>query len=173
MGTRQGSEEITFADVFPRHKTALIVYWRVVHNSGETIAYSVPKQTTSNAHIHERADTVSENTQIPQPIRAVLNGEKKVFHCTVFPKKARGHTMCWRWAVSSWWLATGGWCRLVAVSGGWRRLVVGDWWLMAAGSGWWLAVGRRWRLAAVGGWRLMVPWGGPYGRSLTKKNLAP
>ena len=86
-----------------------------------------------------------------------------------FSKNARGHTMCWRWAVGGWRLATGGWWRLAAVGGGWRRLVVGDWWLMAVGSGWRLAVGRRWwlaigggwRLVAVGGWRLMVPWGGP------------
>ena len=57
-----------------------------------------------------------------------------------FPEKARGHTMCWQWAV-----------------GGWRRLVVGDWWLMAVGSGWRLAVGHRWRFVAVGSWwRLVV-----------------
>ena len=48
---------------------------------------------------------------------------------------------------------------------------------MAVGSGWRLVVGRRWRLVVVGGWRLVgvggwrlvVPWGGPEGRSLTKK----
>ena len=104
-------------------------------------------------------------------IWAVLHGKKQ------FSQKARGHTMCWRWAVGGWRLAT--------VGGGWRRLVVGDWWLMAVGSGWRLVVGRHWRLAAVGGWRLvavggwwrlavggwqlMVPWGGPSGRSSTKK----
>ena len=84
----------------------------------------------------------------------------------------------WRLAVGGgWWLAVGNW-RLVAVGGGWRRLVVGDWWLVAVGSGWQLAVGRRWQLAAVGGswwlavgggwrlmgvggWRLAVPQGGP------------
>ena len=67
-----------------------------------------------------------------------------------FPKKACTHTMCWRWAVGAW--------RLVAVGGGWQRLVVGDWWLMAVGSGWRLAVGRRRRLA-VGGWRRLVVGG--------------
>ena len=49
--------------------------------------------------------------------------------------------------------------RLVAVGGGWRRLVLGDRWLVAVGSGWQLAVGRRWRLAAVGGWRLVAVGG--------------
>ena len=43
-----------------------------------------------------------------------------------FPKKARRHTMCWRWAVGDWQLATGGWWQLVAVGGGRWRLVVGD-----------------------------------------------
>ena len=52
------------------------------------------------------------------------------------------------------------WLVLVAVGGGWRRLVVGDWWLVAVGSGWRLAVGRRWRLAAVGGWRRLAVGGG-------------
>ena len=75
----------------------------------------------------------------------------------------------WRLAVGDWWrLAVGNW-RLVAVRGGWRRLVVGGWWLVVVGSGWRLAVGRWWRLAvgggwrlvAVGGWWLVVPWGGP------------
>ena len=123
--------------------------------------------------------------------RGVLNGKKKkVFR---FPKKARGHSMCStmvggsrRLAVGGGWrLAVGNW-RLVAVGGGWRRLVAGGWWLEAVGSGWQLAVGRRWRLVAVGGgwwlavgggwwlavgggwqlmgvggWRLVVPWGGP------------
>ena len=56
--------------------------------------------------------------------RAVFNGEKKVFRYTVFPKKPTG---------TPW---------LMAVGGGWRRLV-------AVGGGWWLA--------AVGGWRLVVP----------------
>ena len=69
--------------------------------------------------------------------RAVLNGGKKKKKCsgTSFPKKARGHSMCsimvggsWRLAVGGvWQLAVGNW-RLVAVGGGWRRLVVGDWW---------------------------------------------
>ena len=55
-----------------------------------------------------------------------------------FSKKARRHTMRWRWAVGDW--------QLVAV-GGWGLVVDG---------GWQLAVGRRWRLAAVGSWRLVV-----------------
>ena len=42
--------------------------------------------------------------------------------------------------------------QLVA-AGGWRRL----------------AVDSGWQLVAVGGWRFVVPWGGPSGRSLTKK----
>ena len=47
--------------------------------------------------------------------------------------------------------------QLVAVGGGWRRLVVGDWWLVAVSCSWRLAVGRRrWQLAAVGGWRLVT-----------------
>ena len=44
-----------------------------------------------------------------------------------FPKKARGHTMCWWWLVAvggGWWLGIGGQWRL-AVVGGWRRLAVG------------------------------------------------
>ena len=53
-----------------------------------------------------------------------------------------------------------GW-RLVVV-GGWR-LAVGGWWRLATVSvGWWLAVGS-WRRLAMGG---------PWGLSLTKKNLA-
>ena len=75
----------------------------------------------------------------------------------------------WRLAVGGdWRLAVGDW-RLAAVSGGWPRLVVGDWWLVAVGSGCQLAVGHRWQLAAAGDWQLVVPWGGPEGRSLTKK----
>ena len=76
--------------------------------------------------------------------------EKKSVPIHSFPKKARGHTMCRRWAVGGWRLAVGDW-RLVAVCGGWWQLVVGDWWLMVVGSGWRLAVGGRWRLVAVGG----------------------
>ena len=52
------------------------------------------------------------------PLRAVLN-EKKSVLLHNFPKKVRGHTMCWRWAVGSWRLATGSWWRLVVVGGGW------------------------------------------------------
>ena len=41
--------------------------------------------------------------------RAVLNEEKKrSVPVPRFPKNAHGHTMCWRLAVGSWWLATGG-----------------------------------------------------------------
>ena len=58
--------------------------------------------------------------------RAVLNGEKKSVPVHSFPKKAHGHTMCWRWAVGDW--------RLVAVSGGW--------WCLAAAGGWGLDVPR-------------------------------
>ena len=106
--------------------------------------------------------------------RAVLNGEKKSVPLHSFPKKSpRAHHV----------LAVGGW-RLVAVGGGWRRLVVGDWWLMAVGSGWRLAVGRRWRFAAVGGWWRLAVGGswwlavdGPLGRSLravlNKKKTSP
>ena len=61
--------------------------------------------------------------------RAVLNGKKKVFRYTFFPKKPEG-TPC----VQPW---------LVAV-GGWRRLAVGSWQLAVGGGWWWLA--------AVGGW---------------------
>ena len=74
-----------------------------------------------------------------QPGRS-LTGKKKVFRYTVFPKKP-ADTPC----VQPWLVSVGGW-RLVAVGGGWRRLVVGDWWLVAVGSGWRLAVGR------CGGW---------------------
>ena len=78
--------------------------------------------------------------------RAVLNQKKSVpLHS--FPKKARGHTMCWRLAVGGWRLAVGDW-QLVEVGGGWRRLVVGDWWLMVVG-GWWLVAAGGWRLAGV------------------------
>ena len=46
--------------------------------------------------------------------------EKKSVPLHSFPKNARGHTMCWRWAVGSWRLAVGGgWWRLVVVGGGW------------------------------------------------------
>ena len=61
------------------------------------------------------------------PGRSLTGGGKNVFCYTVFPKKACGHTMYWRWAAGGWRLATGGWWRLVVVGGGWRRLVVGDW----------------------------------------------
>ena len=91
--------------------------------------------------------------------RAVLNGEKRCF-----PKKARGHTMCWRWAVGGWRLAVGGW-RLVAVGGGWWWLAaVGAWGLVVDGAWQWLAVGGWSPLAVGGGWRLAVD--GPLGRSL-------
>ena len=50
---------------------------------------------------------------------APLTGKKKVFLYTVFPKKARGHTMCWRWVVGGGRLTTGNWWRLVVVGGGW------------------------------------------------------
>ena len=62
---------------------------------------------------------------------------------------------CWLAVGGDWRSAVGDW-RLVAVGGGWRRLVIGDWWLVAVGSGWRLAVGCRWRLAAVGGWWQLV-----------------
>ena len=54
--------------------------------------------------------------------------EKKSVHSYSFPEKACGHTMCWRWAVGGWRLAVGDWRlgRLVAVGGGWRRLLVGS-----------------------------------------------
>ena len=131
----------------------------------------------------------------PHTRRAVLNGEKKVFHYTVSPKKPAG-TPCaqpWLVAVGGWRLATGGWWRLVVVGGGWwlviggwwRLAVVGSWRLVAAGGwrrlvtgGWWrLVVGGWWQLAVDGSWRLAV--GGPLGRSLRavlstkKKNLVP
>ena len=62
-----------------------------------------------------------------------LTGKKKC-SVTQFPKKARGHSMCSTMVGGRWWLAVGGdwrlavgnW-RLVAVGGGWQRLVVGDW----------------------------------------------
>ena len=69
------------------------------------------------------------------------------------PQKARGHTTCWRWAVGSWRLATGGWWRLAAV-GGWGLVVDGGWQWLAVGGWSPLAVGG-WRLA-VGGWRRLV-----------------
>ena len=97
------------------------------------------------------------------PYAGVSLTRKKNCSGTSFPKKAREHSMCstmvgggWRLAVGGGWqLAVGNW-RLVAVGGGWWRLVVGDCWLVAVGSGWQLAVGRRWRLAAVGGWWLVA-----------------
>ena len=98
--------------------------------------------------------------------RAVLNEKKKVFFSTVFPKKPAG-TPCVGGAVGDW--------RLVAVGGGWRRLMVGDWWLMAVGSGWRLAAGDWWRLAVGGWWQLVVggcwslgavPKGGPYQKKI-------
>ena len=52
-----------------------------------------------------------------------------------------------------WWLVIGGWWH-------WEWLAIGGWSPLAVGSGW----------LAVGGWRLVVPWDGPQGRSLTKKN---
>ena len=103
------------------------------------------------------------------PTREVLNGGKKSVPLHSFPKKARGHTMCWRWVVGSWRLATGGWWRLVVVGGGWLWLAAaGGWGLVVDGSwqwlavgGWWLAVGGGWRLVAVGGWwRLWLAVGG-------------
>ena len=80
-----------------------------------------------------------------------------MFLYIVFPKKPAG-TLC----VGGGWLAVGDW-RLVAVGGGWRRLVLGDWWLMAVAvvGGWRWVVAGGWRLVAVGGWQLMVPWVGP------------
>ena len=96
--------------------------------------------------------------------RAVLNGKKKC-SVTQFSQKARGHTMCWRWAVGGWRLVTGGWWRLAAVGG--SGLVVDGGWQWLAVGGWSpLAVGGGWRLVAVGGgwWRLAVD--GPLGRSL-------
>ena len=50
-----------------------------------------------------------------------------------FPKKARGHTMCWRWVVGGSRPATGGWWRLVAFGGGGRLAVGGGWWLAVDG----------------------------------------
>ena len=89
--------------------------------------------------------------------RAVLNGKKKVFRYTVFPKMPVG-TQC----VQPWLAAVGGW-RLA--TGGLWRLVVGDWWRLAVVGGWRLVAAGGWRwLAVVGGsWRLAV--GGPLGRS--------
>ena len=73
---------------------------------------------------------------------------KKKCSSTPFSQKSpRAHHVL---AMGGWQLAVGEW-RLVAVGGGWRRLVFGDWWLMPVGSGWRLAVGRRWRLAVGGG----------------------
>ena len=140
------------------------------------------------------ADLVSKNGILAG---RSLTGKKSVpVHS--LPKKPAG-TPCvqpwlvvvggWRLAVGGGWrLAIGNW-QLVAVGGGWWRLVVGDWWrLVVVGGwrsvaasgwrrlvvgGWWLAVGGDWRLVGVGGWRLVVPWGGPSGRSLTKKKLVP
>ena len=103
--------------------------------------------------------------QLGEPGRSLTEKEEKSVPVHSFPKKVCRHTVCWRWAVSGWWLATGSWWRLVVVGGGW--------WLMAVGSGWQLAVGGGWRLVAVGGWwRLAVGGGwwlavdGPLGRSL-------
>ena len=109
----------------------------------------------------------SGTAQLPQS-RAVLNGKKRVFCDTVFPKKPAG-TPCvqpwlvavggWRLAaIGGWQLATGGWWRLVVVDGGWW-LVIGGWWRLVVVGGW-----SRWRLAVGGSWRLAV--GGPLGRSL-------
>ena len=103
---------------------------------------------------------------IPQPGRS-LPEKKKVFCYTVFPKKPAG-TPC----VKSWFLAVGGWWRLVVVGGSWW-LVIGGWWQLVVVGGWrlvaaggWrrLVVGGWWRLAVGGSWRLAV--GGPLGRSL-------
>ena len=130
--------------------------------------------------IHPVCSIAHRRARFPAPCpscRGVLKrGKKKkrkVFLYTIFPKRPRVAHMVnhgwWRLAVGGdWRLAVGNW-RLVAASGGWRWLVVGDWWLVAVGSGWRWAVGRRWRLAAVGGWRLVavggwwlvVPWGSP------------
>ena len=96
-------------------------------------------------------------------IRGVLNGrEKQKKSVSVSQKSPRAlHVLdhgWWQLAVGCWRLAVGNW-RLVAVGGGWRRLVAGSWWLEAVGSGWQLAVGRRWQLPAVGGWRLVAVGG--------------
>ena len=51
--------------------------------------------------------------------------EKKSVPVHSFPKKARGHTMCWQWAVGGRRLATGGRWRLVVVGGGWWLVIGG------------------------------------------------
>ena len=120
--------------------------------------------------------------------RAVLNGKKKLFRYTVFPKKPAGTPCAQPWlvaagswrlaAIGSWQLATGGWWWLVVLGGRWW-LVVGGWWRLVVVSGWRLVAAGGWqglavvgggwqRLVGVGGWRFVVPWGGPEGRSLTK-----
>ena len=65
--------------------------------------------------------------------------EKKSFPSHSFPKKARWHTMCWRWAVGGWGLVVDGGWQWLAV-GGWSPLVVGGGWRLAVGGGWWLGV---------------------------------
>ena len=113
-----------------------------------------------------------------------MRGGEKVFLNGSFAKRPHvAHMLIcstmfggdWRLAVGGGWrLPVGDW-RLVAVGGGWRRLVVGDWWLVVVGSGCWspLAVGGGWRLAVGGWWRSAVGggwWlavGGPLGRSQT------
>ena len=55
--------------------------------------------------------------RLPRPGRS-LTGKKKVLRHTVFPKKARGHSMCST-------MVGGG--RRLAVGGGW-------WWLAAVGG---------------------------------------
>ena len=116
----------------------------------------------------------------PIQSRGVLKGEnkeRKVFLCTVFPKRPRVAHMFnhgwwrlvvggwWRLAVGNWQLAVGGgWWWLAAVGGWWRLAVVGGWLLVAAGGWRRLLVGGWWRLVVGAGWWLAV--GGPLGRSL-------
>ena len=72
-------------------------------------------------------DTTKSTMRTLSTSRAVLNGKKKVFRYTVFPKKPAG-TSC----VQPWLVAVGGW--QLAVGGGWWRLVVDDWWLVVPWS---------------------------------------
>ena len=84
-------------------------------------------------------------------VRAVLNGEKKLFRYMVFFKNGRVYLICSTMVGGDWRLAAGGDC----------RLAVGSSWLAAVGGSWQLVMGGWWRLAAVDGWWLVVPWGGP------------